>query len=153
MIQSIKWVKFHIFTFFSSEKVPNGPYFLYVNIFRQLDPIRWKVIQCLPIEAENMGEGALRQVLTEDEWKHFLDMHSSINCLVQESNEKMRNSYLILDEYMRFLDNSYGRKDPSKSILDVGVKAALDNSGFDEEMFVKRGGKYKWSKADQLLDW
>ena len=98
MIQSIKWVKFHIFTFFSSEKVPNGPYFLYVNIFRQLDPIRWKVIQCLPIEAENMGEGALRQVLTEDEWKHFLDMHSSINCLVQESNEKMRNSYLILDE-------------------------------------------------------
>ena len=130
---------------------------LYVNIFRKLDPIRWKVFQCLPIEAENMGEGALRQVeeflVTEDEWKHFLDTHSSINCLVQESNVKMRNSYLILDEYMRFLDNSNGRKDPSKSILDVGVKAALDNSGFDEEMFVKRGGKYKWSKADQLLDW
>ena len=116
---------------------------LYVNIFRKLDPIRWKVFQCLPIEAENMGEGALRQVeeflVTEDEWKHFLDTHSSINCLVQESNVKMRNSYLILDEYMRFLDNSNGRKDPSKSILDVGVKAALDNSGFDEEMFVKRG--------------
>ena len=75
---------------------------IHVYIFRKLDPIRWKVFQCLPIEAENMGEGALRQVeeflVTEDEWKHFLDTHSSINCLVQESNEKMRNSYLILDE-------------------------------------------------------
>ena len=40
---------------------------------------------------------------------------------------------------MRFLDNSNGRKDPSKSILDVGVKAALDKSGFDEEILVKRG--------------
>ena len=56
---------------------------------------------------------------------------------------------------MRFLDNSNGRKDPSKSILDVGVKAALDKSGFDEEILVKRGKiqKYKWSKADQLLEW
>ena len=66
--------------------------------------------------------------------------------MVGESNEKMRNSYLIMDEYMRFLDNSQGRKDPSKSILDVGVKAAINNSGFDEKMFLKRGGKYKWSK-------
>ena len=100
-----------------------------------------------------MGEGALRQVeeflVTEDEWKHFLDTHSSINCLVQESNEKMRNSY----DYMRFLDNSNGRKDPSKSILGVGAKAALDNSGFDEEMFVKSGGRYKWSKAQRQISY
>ena len=54
-------------------------------------------MSCHPIEAENMGEGALRQVLIEDEWKHFLDMHSSINCLVQESNEMMRNSYLMYE--------------------------------------------------------
>ena len=73
--------------------------------------------------------------------------------MVEESNEKMRNSYLIMDEYMRFLDNSQGRKDPSKSILDVGVKAAINNSGFDEKMFLKRGGKYKWSKCDHNLDW
>ncbi|KAE8289963.1 putative E3 ubiquitin-protein ligase RNF144A-A [Larimichthys crocea] len=47
-----------------------------------------------------------------------LPVHSSVSCLVPESNEKMRNSYLILDEYMRFLDCREGRKDPSKSILD-----------------------------------
>ena len=71
----------------------------------QLKPVRWKVFQCLPIEAENMGEGALRQVeeflVTDDEWQQFLDNHSMVECLVPESNDAMRNSYLLLDEYMR----------------------------------------------------
>ncbi|XP_023583998.1 S-adenosylmethionine-dependent nucleotide dehydratase RSAD2 [Trichechus manatus latirostris] len=66
---------------------------------------------------------------------------------------KMKDSYLILDEYMRFLNCRNGRKDPSKSILDVGVEAAIKFSGFDEKMFLKRGGKYVWSKADLKLDW
>ena len=59
------------------------------------------------------------------------------------SNEMMRSSYLILDEYMRFLVCSKGGKDLSTSILDVGVQAALNMSGFDETTFFKSGGKYK----------
>ena len=81
-------------------------------------------------------------------------MFRYIEVLVPESNEAMRDSYLILDEYMRFLDNTGGEKRPSKSILDVGVNQALKFSGFDKEMFRKRGGKYQWSKdRQQLLDW
>lgn len=52
---------------------------------------------------------------------------------------------------MRFLDG--GNKQASKSILDVGVKNAIDKSQFDEKMFLTRGGKYTWSKADMKLDW
>ena len=99
----------------------------------------------------------MRQVeeflITDEEWSSFLNRHEDIRCLVQESNDQMRNSYLILDEYMRFLDNSQGRKDPSRSILDVGVQNAINRAGFDEKMFLKRGGKYKWSKSDQMYDW
>uniref|UniRef100_A0A087Y1U8 S-adenosylmethionine-dependent nucleotide dehydratase RSAD2 n=2 Tax=Poecilia TaxID=8080 RepID=A0A087Y1U8_POEFO len=123
----------------------------------QLNPVRWKVFQCLLIDGENAGEEALREaerfVITDQQFQDFLDHHSAVSCLVPESNEKMRNSYLILDEYMRFLDCREGRKDPSKSILDVGVKDAISFSGFDEKMFLKRGGKYVWSKADMKLDW
>lgn len=54
---------------------------------------------------------------------------------------------------MRFLDCTNGRKDPSKSILDVGVADAMKFSGFDVAMFKKRGGVYNWSKADMRLDW
>lgn len=46
-----------------------------------------------------------------------------------------------------------GPHTPSRSILDVGVKTALDTTGFDEKMFFKRGGKYRWSKVDMDLDW
>lgn len=54
---------------------------------------------------------------------------------------------------MRFLDCREGRKDPSKSILDVGVEEAIKFSGFDEKMFLKRGGKYVWSKEEMKLEW
>ena len=128
-----------------------------VKEIQHLDPVRWKVFQCLPIDAENRGPAALRQVdpflISNEEFKGFLDRHSVVKQLVPESNEAMRDSYLILDEYMRFLDNTGGEKKPSSSILDVGVKNAMRLSGFDEKMFFKRGGRYNWSKKDQELDW
>lgn len=123
----------------------------------QLDPCRWKVFQCLVVGGENAGKDALRNaesfVITDDEFQTFLDKHNDVKCLVPESNERMLNSYLILDEYMRFLDCTRGKKEPSRSVLDVGVKNALLFSGFDEKMFFKRGGKYTWSKGDMKLDW
>ncbi|NXM16855.1 RSAD2 protein, partial [Ploceus nigricollis] len=124
---------------------------------KALNPVRWKVFQCLLIEGENSGEDALREaekfVISDEDFDRFLDRHKDVSCLVPESNQKMRDSYLILDEYMRFLNCRNGRKEPSKSILDVGVEAAIKFSGFDEKMFLKRGGKYVWSKADMKLDW
>lgn len=128
-----------------------------VQEIQELDPVRWKVFQCLLIEGENIGADARRNaesfVITEEQFQSFLNRHESVPQLVPESNTTMRNSYLILDEYMRFLDCTQGRKDPSKSILDVGVKEALKFSGFDETMFLARGGRYTWSKADMKMEW
>ncbi|XP_052601735.1 radical S-adenosyl methionine domain-containing protein 2 [Peromyscus californicus insignis] len=124
---------------------------------KDLSPVRWKVFQCLLIEGENSGEDALREaerfLISNEEFEAFLERHKEVSCLVPESNQKMKDSYLILDEYMRFLNCTGGRKDPSRSILDVGVEEAIKFSGFDEKMFLKRGGKYVWSKADLKLDW
>ena len=52
---------------------------------------------------------------------------------------------------MRFLDG--GTKVPSRSMLDVGVENAINAANFDEKAFLKRGGKYVWSKADMQLEW
>jgi len=57
---------------------------------------------------------------------------------------------------MRFLDCTGGKKVPSASLLDVGVENAIQHSGFDEAMFLERGGKYVWTKAEiqhSSLDW
>lgn len=117
----------------------------------RLAPARWKVFQCLLIDGENVGEGARRDaqdlVITDDQFRSFNARHRDLSCLVPESNEDMRNSYLILDEYMRFLNNQGGSKRPSNSILDVGVATALQESGFDQTAFERRGGRYEWSRA------
>nr|XP_029530908.1 radical S-adenosyl methionine domain-containing protein 2-like isoform X2 [Oncorhynchus nerka] len=108
----------------------------------ELNPVRWKVFQCLLIDGENSLREAENFAISDQHFQVFLERHSSISCLVPEANQKMR-----------FLDCREGRKDPSKSILDVGVEEAIQFSGFAEKMFLKRGGKYVWSKADMRLEW
>ena len=68
--------------------------------------------------------------------------------MVPESNEKMQNSYILIDEFGCFLDTSSGSKIQTNSILKVGIKKALEElgMGFDKEMFFKRGGHYQWEK-------
>ncbi|KAG8784514.1 Radical S-adenosyl methionine domain-containing protein 2 [Ceratobasidium sp. 428] len=128
----------------------------------QIAPFRWKVFQVLLLEGENNGaeNGALRDardlLITKDRFQSFLDRHKEQACLVPEDNDAMRDSYLLLDEEMRFLDCSAGAKTPSRSILDVGVQQALKDAGFDNNMFIQRGGIFDWKgeKTTQpSLDW
>lgn len=125
---------------------------------RRLDPKRWKVFQVLILGNENSGRpGELRDAttmtVTDDQFWSFVNRHDGIDCLIPEPNNIMQNSYLLLDEEMRFLDCSSGSKLPTESILDVGVEAALEQAGFDDSAFYKRGGIYEWSrhkKADAV---
>ena len=54
----------------------------------------------------------------------------------------MKSSYLILDEYMRFLDKGDGEEKASDSILNVGVQKALEDIRWDEKDFKERKGDY-----------
>jgi radical S-adenosyl methionine domain-containing protein 2 len=80
---------------------------------------------------------------------------------VPEPNSLIAKSYLILDEYMRFLDRD--RRQPLSSILEVGVSTALAQVYWDQESFLERGGVFEWSKepaaqickasVDEELQW
>eukprot|EP00818_Percolomonas_sp_WS_P002444 CAMPEP_0117437542 /NCGR_PEP_ID=MMETSP0759-20121206/1575_1 /TAXON_ID=63605 /ORGANISM="Percolomonas cosmopolitus, Strain WS" /LENGTH=274 /DNA_ID=CAMNT_0005229173 /DNA_START=332 /DNA_END=1153 /DNA_ORIENTATION=- len=113
---------------------------------QELNPMRWKVFQCLLIDGENASTKDLRNaqdmVVTDDQWQQFCRRHSSLKQFVPESNDTMRNSYIILDERMRFLNNQNGKKEPTESILDVGVQKALEQSGFDLKSFLQRSGDF-----------
>ena len=119
-----------------------------------LEPYRWKVFMCLLIEGENVGPDAKRNAenlaITPAEFENFCARHKEIKSLVKEDNEKMRNSYLILDEYLCFLNCTSGGKLPSESIREVSVWQALRQAGFDAEMFVARQGRYEWNKMNVL---
>jgi radical S-adenosyl methionine domain-containing protein 2 len=115
---------------------------------RQIDPFRWKCFQVLIVEGENdskeMIRDASRFAITDEEFQRFCDTHSHNDAFVPEPNNIMRSSYLIIDEYMRFLNKGTG--DPTESILKVGVEKAMQNVLWDTESFYERGGVYDWTK-------
>lgn len=68
-----------------------------------------QVFQCLLIEGENVGPDARRNaesfVITDAQFDSFLERHKRVKQLVPESNTAMRDSYLILDEYVCCIDS------------------------------------------------
>ena len=64
------------------------------------------MFQCLLIGGENAGPDALRNaetfVITNEQFESFVQRHKLVPQLVPESNTAMKDSYLILDEYVSF---------------------------------------------------
>lgn len=115
---------------------------------QEIDPVRWKCFQVLVVPEENGGAGTLRDAtnftITNEQFKNFCDRHLQNECFVPEGNDVMASSYLLLDEYLCFLNK--GVKEKTKSILEVGVQEALKDVFWDEEGFHERGGEYEWTK-------
>ncbi|PGH05106.1 hypothetical protein AJ80_08405 [Polytolypa hystricis UAMH7299] len=119
----------------------------------------------LLVAGENDFDKTLRNVrkfqITDEQYKEFCRRHQHQPYFVPEPNVLMAKSYLILDEYMWFL-NRDGRE-PSKSILEVEVSEALAQVYWDRDSFVQRGGVYDWSREvtssrcdmanDERLEW
>ena len=126
-----------------------------IENIKKLDPYRWKVFQVLLVKGENEGGDKLRDVtkfqITNEEFEQFKKRHEELRCMVAESNDNMKSSYLILDEYMRFLDKGDGEEIHSESILDVGVEKALEKIHYDEKEFIKRKGDYLFNDKDPCL--
>jgi radical S-adenosyl methionine domain-containing protein 2 len=74
-----------------------------------------------------------------------MNRHKHLKCFTPESNKLMSSSYLILDEYLCFLDKGDGLEGKSDSVLKIGVAKALQQVKWDEESFYARGGIYDWS--------
>ena len=125
----------------------------------EINPKRWKCFQVLVVPEENGSDKTLRDArkfqITAEQFKLFCDKHKHHKCFVPEGNDVMASSYLLLDEYLCFLNK--GVKEKTKSVLEIGVEEALKDVYWDEEGFTERGGVYDWSEpsksAQRELDW
>jgi radical S-adenosyl methionine domain-containing protein 2 len=130
------------------------------ELISEVKPVRWKVFQVLAIEGENQGPNARRQVedllISREQFAEYIARHSKQPALVVEDNDTMRDSYVLIDEDLCFLDNSSGAKVQSLPILERGVKAAFESVKFDRAAFERRDGafyqKAKWSLAYDIED-
>ncbi|KAI1396776.1 hypothetical protein F4819DRAFT_474328 [Hypoxylon fuscum] len=128
-----------------------------VDTIRELDPFRWKVFQVLYVEGENDVEDedtrvnrrkqdAKKLLISDEQFQVFCNKHQHLKCFIPEPNSIMASSYLILDEFLCFLDKGSGVEKQSQSILKVGVQRALSEVRWDQEAFKQRGGMYEWTK-------
>ncbi|KAL9570090.1 hypothetical protein ACKAV7_005598 [Fusarium commune] len=120
----------------------------------RLAPFRWKVFQCLLVAGENEDATRLRDartfLVTDEQWKTFCDRHKHLPCYVLENTNAMASSYLLVDEYMCFLDKGEGMMPKSESILKVGVEKAMGQVVWDIGSFLDRGGIYDWGRSDMV---
>ncbi|KAI7771150.1 hypothetical protein LZL87_013221 [Fusarium oxysporum] len=120
----------------------------------RLAPFRWKVFQCLLVAGENEDATRLRDartfLVTDEQWKTFCDRHKHLPCYVLENTNAMASSYLLVDEYMCFLDKGEGMMPKSESILKVGVEKAMGQVVWDMGSFLDRGGIYDWGRSDMV---
>lgn len=86
--------------------------------------------------------------ISDQEFELFCQKHKHVPGFVAEPNRLMAASYLILDEYMCFLDKEKDYQ--SKSILKVGVQEALAGVKWDEDAFFERGGEYNWTNTNLI---
>ena len=110
------------------------------SIISELKPFRWKCFQVLVVENENDSSGssskldprkrnAKRLLISDRQYEAFCDRHKHVASFVPESNGTMASSYLILDEYLCFLDKGSSVETQSPSILDVGFVRRSDMFG------------------------
>lgn len=119
-------------------------------LINTLEPQRWKIFQVLPLDGENTGEGALRDVspllITSDQYQAYVERHrqrlTNPSIMKVEDNSTMRDSYYIIDEQGRLLDTTHGAKQPTRSILDIGCAAAFNQFEWDVSSFMARDGAF-----------
>lgn len=112
------------------------------SLLEELTPDRWKVFQVLKIRGEN--DRTVDQLLiTREQFHEFIARHTMYSP-VAETNDSMTGSYIIIDPQGRFVDNTTGELQYSRSILEIGVNDAFREINFSLKKLYDRGGYYNW---------
>lgn len=111
-------------------------------LIEKINPERWKVFQIL--EIRNQACNDLNDLLISDSnFENFVKRHEYLHPIV-ESNHLMLESYLMIDPFGRFYQNTDNFYIFSRPILDVGFQTALTDITYDHVKFLQRGGLYAW---------
>ena len=106
---------------------------------------RWKVFKILKIVGEN--DHVYDEIsINDNDFYNFIKRHQGLqdkNILIKEDNNDMESSYIMISPDGKFYQNHNNKYIYSDNILDIGFKGAIEQTGFDYDKFIKRGGNYK----------
>lgn len=106
------------------------------SLIQCFDPEKWKVLRMLPVVNSDMA-------VSDHEFDGFVARHLTFSRILSvENNEDMHDSYLMIDPYGRFFQNSSMNDKRgyaySRPILEVGAEAAFSEIGFNHLRFNAR---------------
>ncbi|KKN46913.1 hypothetical protein LCGC14_0668180 [marine sediment metagenome] len=111
-------------------------------LIKRINPDRWKAFQILKIK--NQQSVKLNDLLiSEAEFEDFVKNHLYLNPIT-ETNQLMLESYLMIDPFGRFYQNTGNSYIFSRPILEVGFKKELSDITYDIIKYIQRGGLYAW---------
>ena len=117
------------------------------EFIRYAKPKRWKLLQVLPIAGQN--DLKINEFkISDEQFRLFLENQNDlidITSIVAESNSRMKGSYAMVDPAGWFYDNTSGKHNYSRSILEIGSRLAIQQVNYDFSKFVSRGGIYDWT--------
>ncbi|QLB13624.1 radical S-adenosyl methionine domain-containing protein 2 [Bisgaardia hudsonensis] len=100
-------------------------------LINQILPSKWKVLKMLPILTNQFQ-------INNHQFNLFLEKHQQLSHIISsESNELMTNSYLMLDPFGRFFQNTKKTQGYTYSshILEYGIQSAFNEIMFDTKKF------------------
>ena len=118
------------------------------DFIRRVRPERWKVFQVLPVDGQN--DGSVEDLLiSTEQFEVFVKKHLPLAAEgfapIIESNNLMKDSYVMINPQGEFYSGVTGRYLYSESIIKVGVEKAMTQIGWNIENFLSRGGIYAWN--------
>jgi len=113
------------------------------NFIEFAKPIRWKVLQVLPIIGQNDGKIDDCKI-SKIQFDLFVQKHSNSDSLINESNDAMKGSYVMIDPAGRFFDNTKGKHQYSNSIVNNDIKTVINEVNYSVKKFIDRDGMYDW---------
>jgi radical S-adenosyl methionine domain-containing protein 2 len=106
------------------------------EIIKQYKPSRWKVLRMLPVLNSDLA-------ISDQQFHSFINQHDTHKEIMRvEDNDEMSESYIMIDPIGRFFQNQPASSNKgyvySSEILEVGVKAALNQINFSSDKFLNR---------------
>lgn len=123
------------------------------DFIRDARPVRWKVMQVLPIDGPDsrVDEDLL---IDTRQFDHFVWSNRGVWSagvkVVPEGNDAMIGSYVMVDPAGRFYDNVGGAYRYSRPILRAGAVAALKDVTVYRDVFLDRDGDYHMNPTKAL---
>lgn len=97
-----------------------------------IKPDKWKVFQALSINSSEI-------YCTKKQLNFFIDNHRKLNInIFSETNDEMTNSYIMIDPYGRFYQNTHSTYNYSKSVLEIDLDEIISHINFDFNKYKNR---------------